>query len=126
MTKTANPETHDLPPLIRQLADAIGEDAAVQLFQRFKGRHLTIPFKIPPGNVIAETIGDDKAALLCKHFRGENLMFPNGAYLLRRRRDEQIRAEWQKGGVTQGELATRYQLTERRINAIINTNKAKP
>lgn len=119
MTKTANPERHDLPLLIKQLADAIGEEAALKLFMRFKGRHLTIPLSIPPGHVIAETIGEDMAALLCKNFHGENLMFPKGDYLHRKRRDEQIMADW-KSGMKQCDLATKYQLTERRISTIIN------
>lgn len=120
MPKPESTIADDLPPLINELAAAIGMDAAMSLFMRFKGRHLTIPLSIPPGHVISETIGADKAALLCKTYSGELMMFPKGDYLFRKRRDKQILTDWQ-GGMKQCDLATKYQLTERRINAIINT-----
>lgn len=109
----------EFPALIGDIAEVVGDEAALALFIRFNGRHLTVPHRCPAGHLIEQTIGKEKAAQFCKFYKGENLDFPRGAVLLRKARNKAI-IEEAKTGVPRADLATKYQLTERQIYKIIS------
>lgn len=114
------------PSLINDIAEMIGDEFAMSLFIKFAGRHFCVPITCPPGHVLESIIGAEKAKLFCKNFGGESLTFPNGRLLLIKERNRKIVAEYNKGGMTQGELATKYQLSERHIVTIVSgSNKAR-
>lgn len=106
------------------LVDVIGPEAAMNLFIRFNGRalHIPQPENLYADHVVTQTIGADKADLLCKRFACEDILFPKGAYLLRKIRNENIISDW-RAGMTQPDLATKYDLTTRSINGIISNFK---
>jgi len=114
------------PELINEIAEVVGDEAAMTLFIRFAGRHIRIPMKANPDHLLDKTIGSEKANLLRKRFSNELITIPSGRLLLMKIRNRQIMEDW-KGGLFQCELATKYQLTERQINDIIARQKgAKP
>lgn len=110
------------PQQVETLAEVIGEEAALNLFIRFNGRHLHVPITCPAGHLIEQTIGADKAGLLCKQFGGENFLFPKGAFLLMKIHNNNILSDW-KAGMTQADIATKYDLSSRRIHTIISESK---
>ena len=70
------------PPIIDDIAEIIGDDAALKMFIRFSGRHLFIPIRGLHNNNIEQTIGSEKSKLLSKEFGSETITFPNGKLLL--------------------------------------------
>lgn len=111
------------PSLIADIAEIIGDEAALKLFIRFAGRTLSVPTSCPSDHLIVLTIGEAKAALFCKTFKSECLMFPNGGKLLIKERNRNILKDY-RNGMTQGDIATKYRITTRQIINILN-NKAK-
>jgi Mor family transcriptional regulator len=112
------------PPLIKDIAAVIGDDAALKLFIRFAGRHLRIPKTSSHDQAIESTIGEEKAKRLFKIYAGEVIVFPNAFLILMKERNSQIAKEWDRG-MKQCDIATKHQLTERRINEIIRKHKMK-
>lgn len=114
--------------MIDDLAEIIGEDAALKMFIRFSGRHLSVPRTIivTPAmiTIIGETIGEEKAELLVKNYGGECLKFPNGRLILNNDRNNRIVDDF-LNGMRQGDIATKYELSERHISSIINNHKDK-
>ncbi len=110
---------HDWPPLIKTIADSIGDDAAITLFVRFAGRHLRIPMAPNQNHIIDQAIGSDKANILRRLFSGETITIPSGGLLLIKLRNKRIISDYQTGMI-QADIATKYHLTERQINNIIN------
>jgi hypothetical protein len=110
---------HDWPPLIKTIADAIGDDAAITLFVKFAGRHLRIPITSNPNHIIDQAIGSDKATILRRLFAGETITFPSGSLLLIKLRNKRIISDYQTGMI-QADIATKYHLSERQINHIVN------
>lgn len=109
----------DYPELINDIARVIGDEAAMTMFIRFNGRHLTVPAKCPPGHLIEETIGREKAKNFCREFEGETLNFPRGTLALRKARNQNIKADCEAGMLI-ADLATKYDLTERHIYNIVS------
>ncbi|OQW67464.1 MAG: hypothetical protein BVN35_20380 [Proteobacteria bacterium ST_bin11] len=112
------------PAQVSDIAEVIGDEAAMALFIRFNGRHLGIPLTCPAGHLIEEIIGAEKAALLCKTFARETVLFPKGAYLLRKSRNQNIVEDW-KNGMTQSDLATKYDMSSRNIFTIIDNYRTE-
>lgn len=117
------------PELIKQLAEIIGDEAALKLFIRFSGRHLSVPkTRVRPSRpmieIIDETIGEENAKLLVRNFGGEYLKFPNGRLILNNDRNNRIVDDY-LNGMVQGDIATKYELSERHISTIVNNHKDK-
>jgi len=112
----------DWPELIKEIAEVIGDEAALNLFIRFSGRHLNVPKKPIPNHMIEQTIGEEKFVLFVEHFGRELLKIPSGYKLLINIRNIKIVKDFLKG-VKQCDLATKYKLTDRRISDIVNTTK---
>ncbi len=112
----------DWPEVINDIAEIVGDEAALNLFIRFQGRHLVAPKTFIPNHVIVQTIGEEKAALFIGHFGGDHLKIPNGNKLLINLRNNEIIEDFVRGGMKQCDLATKYRLTDRHISTIINTH----
>jgi len=110
------------PDLIKEIAEVIGDEAALNLFIRFSGRHLNVPMNAIAGHVIEETIGREAFVLLARDFGGDSLKIPGGHKLLIRDRNIKIvKANLQ--GIKQCDLATQYKLSERQIGKIVNLTR---
>lgn len=110
------------PKFISLIADVVGEEAAIELFLRFKGRHLAVPMACPPDHIIAQTIGAEKAALLCRRFSRETICIPKGANLSREIRNQNILADF-LSGMNVCDIATKYDMTARNVSNITNQTK---
>lgn len=124
MSALRNIPRRNWPVLIESIAQVMGDEAAMKLFIRFNGRSLTPPVKVNADHVIAQTIGVEKAEQFCSHFAGEALLIPKGAYLLRKIRNQNIVEDW-LAGMSQQDIATKYDLCTRQINDIIKQHKAQ-
>jgi Mor family transcriptional regulator len=111
------------PDLIKNIAEIIGDEAALNLFVRFAGRHLNVPQKAIAGHVIEETIGREAFVLLAKHYGRENLKIPGGYSLLIQDRNLKIAHDFYKNGVKICDLVTQYHLSDRQISSIVNKTK---
>jgi hypothetical protein len=110
------------PKLINEIAEHIGDEAAMNLFVRFAGRHLHVPKTIRPDHLIASTIGMKKALVFNHIFSDEILFFPNGKRQRINIRNRRIIEAW-KGGKSCADLATENQLSSRHICDIIKRYK---
>lgn len=108
----------DWPSLIIDMAQVIGEQAALAMLSRFAGRHLHIPKHNSSTGDIEAIIGIDKAKLLYHRYSGCCLSIPNCRGIFLKMRNQEIINDWSLG-MAQGDMATKYQLSERRINQII-------
>jgi Mor family transcriptional regulator len=110
------------PDSVKEIAEFIGDEAALNLFVRFAGRHLNVPKRAITGHVIEDTIGRDAFVRLAHAFGGSLLRFPGGHKLLITQRNHAIVKDFLQG-MKQCDLATKYALTDRQINTIVNTTK---
>jgi len=61
-----------LPPLLNQIADVAGLDAALALANARGGSRVSFPAKLPKEHWLIDCVGHDAAALICEEFRGGN------------------------------------------------------
>ncbi|HHL33123.1 MAG TPA: hypothetical protein ENJ30_02020 [Desulfobulbaceae bacterium] len=66
--------------------------------------------------------GVEITLVLAQVFRGQPVYFRSIDYLIRRIRDNAIRAEFDAGGVTMMQLASKFELSLRRIKQILAEN----
>lgn len=59
-----------LPPIMAEIADVIGMDAAWRLIREKGGQRIYVPADVNQGHWLALLIGLDKAKDLAEHFRG--------------------------------------------------------
>lgn len=82
-----------LPPLLAEIAEVAGLDAALALAEARGGSRITIPAYPRPDHWFAQTVGAEAAAKISKHFRVGNSgavvelpVGPSGAQAATRRR----------------------------------------
>lgn len=114
----------DWPELVNFIAEIIGDDSAMDLFENFAGCHLFIPSKPNKNNKISELIGHEKANLLIKNFSNECVVFPNCSNLIRKYRNDAI-IEDINSGIKRADIAKKYQLTERQLLSIFKNRNLK-
>jgi len=84
-----------LPPTARDLAEAIGLDAALILVRRWQGARIWIPAR--PTQEWIELLGPEAAAALCRRYGLERIDVPRCVRLLRAARDRAIFAALESG-----------------------------
>jgi Homeodomain-like domain len=99
-------------PLLEQLADIIGEAAAVLLSVRFGGRRLYIPKDPIATSDLVGVIGLKASLLLARRFGGVHLEMP-----LERGKRERI-VQLSNGGKTVREIAEAVGCTERHVKYV--------
>jgi Mor family transcriptional regulator len=109
----------ELPPSVRELAEAIGLVAALKLVEKFGGITFYIPSEVDEEHDLAKLIGVEPARKLIKRFGSGHFQMPKCALLQlperqRRERNKQIRAE-HAAGVSASKLARKYGLTIRQV-----------
>jgi hypothetical protein len=105
-----------------QVARLIGEFHAAALCDELGGRDIAIP-RMPETNApFDRLLGKKLAAAIKEQFGGQTVYVPCHFGLGRSQRDADIRGR-RAAGCTIAELATRFQLSERRIRQIVSTHE---
>lgn len=58
-----------LPPLLNEIADVAGVDAALALAEARGGSRVSFPARVKKGHWLIDAVGEDAAEKLCDHFR---------------------------------------------------------
>lgn len=58
-----------LPPLLNEIAEVAGVDAALAIAEARGGTRVHFPASAPPGHWLYELVGPTATAKLCEHFR---------------------------------------------------------
>lgn len=121
-----------LPRVIRQVVDAIGPGAALQLVETFGGSTYRVPLRKSAAGekqfqLVADVVGPDAAQQLVDKFGGQELYLANCADALRELRNREIRTEFDR--LTQTEqlaamravalMAPRFRKSDRQIWRIL-------
>ena len=86
--------SHELPQLLREVAEIAGLDAAIKIARGLGKKRMYIPHRLTSGHRLARCVGPKAAALICAHFAGDTVVWPEaGKYL--RQLDTLIR--WHEG-----------------------------
>lgn len=110
------------PEVLVELASVIGDDATIALFERFKGRHLSIPKNPTPGHPIEQAIGSLAFKALCRTYQKDMLMVPVCFRLQVNERNKAILAD-HEAGMNVCDIATKYSRTERSITTVISKHR---
>jgi len=106
-----------LPKRVTELVDVVGMVAALKLVEAYGGQHLWIPSKAHPKHFLAGLIGMEALGKLSAVYGDQTMDFDRCAALLRAVKDKTILDEF-NGGMTNGQLAVKYGMTERGIRKI--------
>ncbi|WP_303909443.1 Mor transcription activator family protein [Thiohalomonas denitrificans] len=114
----------DLPPVFREVAEAIGLPAAPALVERWPGVTIWIPKRNEENHPLAEQLGMEAAQRLSALYDGDYLRVPRCTRAARKARDAEIR-QCHKEGKTARELALRFRLTERQVWNILASRRTE-
>ena len=97
-----------LPPLLREIADVAGEEAALRIAEARGGARVFIPAQAAPDHWLTQAVGPEAAAAICAHFRagegGLSLDLPLGPHSAARRTARRV-DEMIREGVPANEIA---------------------
>lgn len=117
MTRASWP---DLPPLLAEIAEAAGIDAALAIAEAKGGQEVFIVSRLRPDNWLVVAVGREKAECISAHFcsgryrQKLNIPFgPKGSYLAERRRRARALTEALSDGATANEMAKAAGVTNR-------------
>ena len=111
------PPKHCWPRSLLEIAELLGDEAALLLWQAYPGVHVHVPKAISADHPLAQVLGIEVAAKLAAARGGENLQVPRVFKGLLMIRNFNIRRERRKGAQHR-ELALKHKLSERQIIAI--------
>ena len=84
-----------LPPVLAEIADIAGLDAAMALAEARGGQRVFIPASAGPDHWLVRTVGETAASLICEHYRGgtngETIDVPAGPASSYRKQARKIR-----------------------------------
>lgn len=106
-----------LPPLLAEIAEVIGLPLALKLAAECGGTYVYISTRPRADNAAARVIGLEAMRKLGKHFGAGLIEMPVATSVHRSRRNALIRRS-AKLGLSQSQLARRYNLTVRHIRRI--------
>lgn len=114
------------PVVFQEIRKLIGEEAADKLVAHFGGgQPLYIPSKVKPEHRLCQLVGEPVMQQLASEFGGLTIEIPRCFAQRIELRNRQILAD-RAAGMTQGDIARKYQLTVRAIRTITNsTGKAR-
>lgn len=108
------------PGVFQDIVQMIGEDAAAKLIEEHGGTRLYIPSSINSEKHLYQLLGQETALQLTSEFGGMTVEIPRGVMLQIGQRNKLILAD-RVAGMTQRQLARKYELTERTIRKITNS-----
>lgn len=115
-------ELRDLPPVFRDVAEAIGLPAALALVERWGGVPVWVPKQVTSEHPLVELLGLEAAGKLSELYGGDYLRVPRCARAVRLARDAEIQRRY-RNGQTAKKLALQYHLTERQIWNIVSLER---
>ena len=108
------------PGFFQEIRQLMGEEATAKLVEKFGGgTPKYIPLKVNLEHPLAELLGLESAQHLCDEYGGLEISFPRNVSLLREKRNILIKEDY-AAGMSQGQLAMKYQITVRYIREIVN------
>ena len=108
------------PGFFQEIRQLMGEEETAKLVEKFGGgAPKYIPLKVNPEHPLAELLGLESAQRLCDEYGGLEISFPRNVSLLREKRNILIKEDY-AAGMSQGQLAMKYQITVRYIREIVN------
>ncbi len=116
-------EAELLPASMADLVDIIGLPAVLSLMKTFGGTEVWVPQKLSHAHDLVRAIGPEAAQTLCEYMAGERCKVPRGADITREIRNRAIRRE-RREGAKLAELALRYEVTDRQVLNILNSEPA--
>lgn len=112
----------EYPGVFEDIKQVIGCEAAALLVSQFGGcSPLYIPAKLNPEHPLCQLLGEEAAQQLSNEFAGPSVEIPRNVALQIEQRNRLIMAD-REAGMTQNELARKYQMTTRNIRNILNCN----
>lgn len=109
------------PGFFQEIRQLMGEEETAKLVEKFGGgAPKYIPLKVNPEHPLAELLGLESAQHLCDEYGGLSIAFPRNASLIREKRNILIRNDC-AAGMSQNQLAMKYQITTRSIRMIVNS-----
>lgn len=105
------------PGVLAEIADAIGEDAAMTIANQYGGTRFYVPTRIPHGHRLVELLGMEAAQKLASMLGGLDFEIAQAIALKRAKRNAQICAE-RAEGVSVSNLARKNGMSERNVRNI--------
>ena len=118
MSLATDPDAARLPPLIRDMAECIGLEAALKVATYRPGRRCYFPATPGADHPIAQLIGHSAALRLCTVYGGDYLHMPSLRRYENAKRNRAICQALANGTATAAQLARRYGLREDSVYAI--------
>jgi len=106
--------------VLQEIAQLIGAAATAKLVAGHGGTCLYITIAPKPGQALYQLIGQEDAQKLANEFGGMSVEIPRAVMLHIGQRNALIRAD-RAAGMSQSQLALKYQLTQRSIRKIVNS-----
>lgn len=113
----------DYPGVFQELAQLIGADATGILVAHYGGgAPLYIPHKVKSSHPVSLLLGQEVAQQLADEFGGLAVEIPRNVAFQKKRRDTLILAD-RAAGMSQNDVARKYQLTVRTIRKITSSTR---
>ncbi len=106
-----------LPRRIAELVDVVGLTAALKLVELRGGVRLEVPKRAKPEHWLVPHIGIEALTKLAAYYSGECIEIDRCAKVLKLLKEREIVAEF-AGGLSNAQLARKYQYTERGIRIL--------
>lgn len=111
------------PGFFQEIRQLLGEEATDKLVATYGGgAPVYIPSKIKVEHPLAVLLGLDAAQFLAGEYGGLSIGIPRNASLIREKRNILIKNDY-SAGMSQGQLAMKYQITTRYIREIVNRDR---
>lgn len=115
-----------LPRRVAELVDVVGLAAALKLVELRGGGRLEVPKRAKPEHWLVEHIGLEALTKLVAYYNGERIEIDRCAKVLKMLKEREIVAAFESGA-SNGQLARKYQYTERGIRILRKrVEKARP
>jgi len=105
------------PGVFQDISQIVGEEAAAKLSAQYGGTRLYIPITLKTEHPLVQLLGQQTAQQLVDEFSAITVEIPRAFIRIIARRNELIIAD-RDDGMSQRQLAIKYQLTERTIRKI--------
>lgn len=115
---TQDPAAEWLPPLVRDIADLVGLDAALAIVDHWGGVRWHVPVSVETAHELVDIIGDDAADTFIRVYSGERIDVPRCLQAMIETRRAMLYEDYDRG-LKPPELARKYHCTERWVWALL-------
>lgn len=107
------------PGVFQEVGQKIGDEATAKLVAQYGGTRLYIPYKLKLEHPLSQLLGQEVSQQLSSEFGGMTVEISRAVMLQIGQRNELILAD-RAAGMSQRQLARKFNLTERTIRKITN------